>query len=206
MDTTIIAALISAGASVFVALMGLMSERRKESKSSKNSIDLDNIPKKNNKIWFYVGSLSLIWIILAALFLHWDLAGMSGIFIPIVALILSVLYPIRSSSAVATTLFLFPFAFAAEPIGKWKRGMIFDNHFDADVLLFYIGFAFVTSLVVWLVTSWRIKSLYSVTHSKNMEPALGVLSKELSELAELHRGKVLTDEEFALAKSKLLSK
>ena len=73
-------------------------------------------------------------MLFAALFLHWDLAGLSVLAIPVVVWTFSVAFPIRPAIAAAVALFLFPFGFSAEPIGKWRRGMIFDNHFDPGVV------------------------------------------------------------------------
>jgi hypothetical protein len=141
----------------------------------------------------------------AALFLHWDLAGMSVLLIPIIILFFSFVFPIKPTTAAATALFLYPFAFAAEPIGKWKRGMIFDNHFEPRAIGVYLSIAFGTAFIAWLINRQRSKSFRVSTTEHKQSQLNASLSVQLSELAKLHREGILSDEEFTKAKNKILS-
>ncbi|WP_347331721.1 SHOCT domain-containing protein [Marinimicrobium locisalis] len=201
MDSTIIAALISAAASIVAAIIG----NARSSGAEKGHPNL-LIPRRNQRMWIIAVSVLLGWLIFAALFLHWDLAGMSVLAIPVVMWTFAAAFPIRPSIAVAAVLFLFPLAFTAEPIGKWRRGMSFDNHFDAGVVGTFVGIAFGTALITWIIAWWRSKSLPRETRDEQLAPNSGTLAKDLSELSALHKAGALTEEEFVRAKEKLLSK
>ena len=201
MDSTIIAALVSAGASIVVAFISKTS-----SHSAATGPRNPPIPKRNQRVWIIGVSLLLACTIFAALFLHWDLAGSSAIVITVVIWVLAAGFPIRPAMAAAAVLLLFPFAFAAEPIGKWRRGLMFDNHFEADVLGAYVGFAFGVALITWLIAWWRSKSLIKTATDTPSTLTFGSLPKDLSELAELYRTGALTENEFVRAKEKLLAK
>lgn len=201
MDSTIIAALISAVASIVVALISNASSSGVET-GHRNLL----IPRRNQRMWIIAVSVLLGWLIFAALFLHWDLAGMSVLAIPVVMWIFAAAFPIRPSIAVAAVLFLFPFAFTAEPIGKWRRGINFENHFDAGTVGAFVGIAFGTALITWIIAWWRSKSFPKATRDEQLAPNSGALAKDLSKLAALHKAGALTEDEFVRAKEKLLSK
>ncbi|UCD31990.1 MAG: SHOCT domain-containing protein [Desulfobacterales bacterium] len=200
MDSTIVAALISAISSIIIAIIGRASAAGNTNKDSELAI-----PNRNKKIWMVSTIILVSWMGYAALFLHWDLAGMSVLLIPVVILIFSFAFPVKPTTAAATALFLFPLAFAAEPIGKWKRGMIFDNHFEPSVIGVYVSIAFGTAFIAWLINRQRSKS-FRVSTLKDKKPQLNSsLAVQLSEMAKLHREGILSDEEFTKAKKKILS-
>jgi hypothetical protein len=200
MDSTIVAALISAISSIVVAILGSASSAGKTNPESRLAI-----PNRNRKIWVVSSIVLLSWTIYAALFLHWDLAEMSVLLIPVVVLVCSLAFPVKPTTASATALFLFPFAFAAEPIGKWKRGMIFDNHFEPTAIAVYVAIAFGTAFVAWLINRYRIRSFRVSTAVEEQSELNSSLAKEIADMAKLHREGILSDEEFKKAKSKLLS-
>lgn len=204
MDSTIVAALISAVSSIVVALLGMGSSTASVS-GRPGSTGTYAIPKRNRWIWIIVTCIFVAWLIFSALFIHWDIAGASGLAIPVVVLLLSVAFPIRPWSAAAISLFLFPFAFAAEPLGKWKHGISFQNHLEPNLVGIYLGVAFGTALFAWLITRWRARSYRTINHDLQASPISSAFAKEFSELANLHRAGVLSDEEFTRAKNKLLS-
>lgn len=204
MDSTIVASLVSAAASVIVALLS-KSGSSASAPGRHSSTPSYAIPKRNRRIWTITVCVFVTWMVFAALFLHWDLAGMSVLAIPPVIWLLSSAFPIQPSSAAAVALFLFPFAFSAEPIGKWRRGISFENHFEPSAVGAYVGIAFGTALIAWLITRWRAKSYWTTNHDEQPPPSSSTLAKELSEVSELHRAGVLSDEEFTRAKDKLLS-
>ena len=200
MDSTIVAALISAISSILIAIIG--SARGTGNTSTGGAIP---IPSRNKKFWFLMTFVLMSWMVFAALFLHWDLAGMSVLLIPLVILFFSGAFPIKPTTAAATALFLFPLAFAAEPIGKWRRGMIFDNHFEPDVIGIYVAIAFGTAFIAWLITRYRLRSFRVSTQSDQRTQLNSSLAIQLSDIAKLHKEGVLSDEEFTQAKNKLLS-
>jgi hypothetical protein len=200
MDSTIVAALISAISSILIAFVG-----RASGTGNTSTGGVLAIPVRNKKIWFFSTFVLVSWMVFAALFLHWDLAGMSVLLIPIVILIFSAVFPIKPTTAAATALFLFPFAFAAEPIGKWRRGMIFDNHFEPNVIGIYVAIAFGTAFIAWLITRYRTRSFRVSTQEGQRSQLNSPLAIQLSDIAKLHKEGVLSDEEFTQAKNKLLS-
>jgi hypothetical protein len=199
MDSTIIASLISAVASVVVALIskGGTSARAPEQAAA---------PRRNVRIWIATICILIAWMSFAALFLHWDTAGVTSILaVPLVTWILAAAFPIQPGIAAAVPLFLFPLAFLAEPIGKWRRGINFENHFEPVTVAAFVGTGFATALIAWLIARWRIRSSWATVEVKQQSAISSTIAKGLSELAELHRAGVLSDEEFTRAKNKLLS-
>lgn len=142
MNSTIVAALISAISLILVAIIGSASGTGNTSTGGAIAIH-----SRNNKFWFFMTFVLMSWMVFAALFLHWGLAGMSVLLIPLIILFFSAFFPIKPTTAAATTLFLFPLAFAAEPIGKWRRGMNFDNHFEPDVIGIYVAMARISIII-----------------------------------------------------------
>jgi len=199
MDSTIIASLISAVASVLVALISRGSTRAR-------ALEQAAIPRRNQKIWIATVCVLVAWMSFAALFLHWDLAGTtSTLAVPLVTWVLAAAFPIQPGNAAAVPLFLFPLAFLAEPIGKWRRGIDFENHFEPVTVAAFVGIALATASIAWVIARWRIRSSWATV---DVEPPVAIsntIAKGLSELADLHRTGVLSDEEFTRAKSKLLS-
>ena len=153
MDSTIVAALISAISSIIIATIG-----RTKAEGNTNKDYEITIPNRNKILWMVTSIILVVWMAYAALFLHWDSAGISILLIPIIIVIFSFVFPIKPTTAAATALFLYPLAFSAEPIGKWKRGMIFDNHFEPSAIGVYVSIAFGTAFIAWLINRQRSKS------------------------------------------------
>ena len=204
MDSTIVASIISAAASVAVALLGKGGSPGTPLGPNRLARAYA-IPERNRRIWTIVVCVLVVWMVFAALFLHWDLAGMTVLAIAPVMWILSAAFPIRPSNAAALALFLFPLAFSAEPIGKWRRGISFDNHFEPGIVGTFVAIAFGTALITWLLARWRTRHYCATNYEDQQLPRSSTLAKGLSELAELHKAGVLSDEEFTRAKNKLLS-
>lgn len=212
MDSTIAAALISAMASLLVALLGHAGARTHNAAPSPMPVT-GHLPR-NRLIWMITAGLTFAWTVYAAFFLHWDLAGMSLLLIPVVVWALAVAFPISPWNAAAISLLLFPFAFMAEPIGKWRRGISSQNHFEAGVLAICVAAGFGTALIAAALCWWRgraisRKALPDALPSAfpGQPPSVSTpLARELADLAELHRTGVLTDEEFARTKAKLISR
>lgn len=200
MDSTIIAALISAVAYVVVALAG-------KAASPARTPGRPIAPRRNRRIWVVSVCILASWMFFAALFLHSDTAGITSILaVPLVTWILAAAFPIQPGRAAAVPLLLFPLAFLAEPISKWRGGMNFENHFAPKALVFFVGIGFVTALIAWIIARWRMRSSWATVHVEQSPTISSTIAKGLSELADLHRTGVLSTEEFILAKNKLLSK
>lgn len=205
-DSTIAAALISAIASVLVALIGRMRRPAQTPAPGEPAPSPEyEIPNRHRAIWLAAVCVLVAWMVFAALFLHWDTAALTVFAIPPAVWILAAAFPIQPSGAAAVALFLFPFAFAAEPIGKWRRGIHFENHFEPGVVAAFLGIGFGTALIAWLIARKRLKSLPAASRGDRPHVISSALAKGLADLAELHRRGVLSDEEYARAKNKLLS-
>lgn len=204
MDSTIVASLIAAAASILVALLGRTGSPT-AARNRGGSTWVYSIPRRHRAIWMTSVGVLMAWMVFAALFLHWDAAGTSAVVIPPVIWILSAVFPIKPASAAAATLVLFPFAFLAEPVAKWRHGISFENHVSARLVGVYVGVAFGAALVAWLLSRLRRKGHWTTPPEAAMPVSPATLAQNLAELAELHRAGSLSDEEFARAKSKLLS-
>lgn len=200
MDSTIVSSIISAISSILIAIIG-----KNVSEGKTNSGGVITIPKRNNKYWFICTFVLVCWMIFATLFLHWDIAGASVLLIPIIILIMSAVFPIKPTSAAAISLFLFPFAFVAEPIGKLRQNMNFYNHFEPKVIGFFVSLAFGTAFFAWLITRFRARSYRSSLQEDPKTPHNSLLALQLSEIATLHEKGILSDEEFTKAKKKIIS-
>lgn len=200
MDSAIAAALISALSSIIVAAIS----RTGTKPGGDGSPDL-TIPSRHSSAW-KIGSIGFIVVTaMAAMLAHHDLAGLSVLVLPVLVLVLSLAYPIRPASAAAVTLFLFPFAYLAEPLGKWRRDMRFDNHFDSEWMSIFLAIAFGTAFVVWLINLYRTRRFQQAVAEPEHTPPSSALARQIAELAELHQQGILSDEEFAKGKDKLLS-
>lgn len=210
------AALISAAASVVVALVAKgRSPEGAEGTHHRSSAEPG--AHRNRTVWLVVMCAFVAWLLFSALFVHWDVAAMSGFAIPPVVWGLSLARPIRPLNAAAAALFLLPFAYAAEPLGKWRRGIGIENHLEAAVLLSYLAVASGTASVAWLLTRWRLKHLSLAQSALSGAPDANVppttdrlspsteLAKSLAEIADLHRAGILSDDEFTQAKRRLLN-
>ena len=88
MDSTIVASLIAAAASILVALLGRTGSPT-PARNRGGSTWVYSIPRRHRAIWMTSVGVLVAWMVFAALFLHWDAAGTSAIAIPPVIWILS---------------------------------------------------------------------------------------------------------------------
>ena len=116
---SIVAACISAVASVIVALIGKSSPARAKRRGEPQCVYI--IPSTNKRVWT-VGILILsLWLLLSPTVIHWDWADTNFIIIAIVTLLLSGISPIRPSGAAAVVLMLYAANFFMVPIGWWLQ-------------------------------------------------------------------------------------
>lgn len=208
MDASILGALISAAASVLVALIG---RERGPSHGGGARPVRPAVAPRSMRAWKTMFALSLAWMTVAVLTLHWDTAALSCVLIPVAGLVLAFLRPIKPSLAAATMLLLCALAFGAEPLGKLRSGIAIKNHLEAEALALQLAFALGTATIVALVSWWRVPKRAVAGAAAARDPSAGPLAAEgtlatdLARLASLHQSGVLSAEEFALAKKKLLS-
>jgi hypothetical protein len=205
MDSTIVASIISAIASVFVALLSRQGSAGAAS-GAEGALRTYSIPSRNRNIWAIAVCALVGWTVYAALSLHWDTAAVSVLLIPLVMWVLAAAAPIRPLTAASVVLIQMPFAFLAEPIGKWRSGIPFDNHFEARAVGVFVAVAFGSALIAFLLAKWRAGRYVAkrTAEERNAQGLSTALAKALAELSELHRSGVLSDDEFVRAKGKLL--
>jgi len=201
--SAIIAAAISAVASVIVAILG---RPRPSPPESGRRVTTYSFPERHARIWVVAVTVLVAWTVLAPLFLHWDVAGLSIVIVPVALWILSASVPISPPVPPALALLLLPLAFLSEPIAKWRHGVSTVNHFEPAALGILLAVAFGSAAIAWLLARWRASAFGSTTPSSQKPEAPAAWTKDLADLAKLHRTGELSDEEFARAKDKLLAK
>ena len=210
MDPSIIGALISAAASIVVALIGKSTSARSTRRGKLQRAY--TTPSRNKRIWIITVSVLSLWILLSPPLIHWDWGGLNFFLLPIVTLSLSAVCPIKPSSAAATVLVLYPINFLMEPLAKSLQGISAANHADPVSIAILLGFAFVNAIGSWALARWRRRGF-----TESMEPTVEVetipsqshlggssLADEIAKLEKLHESGVLSDDEFQKAKKRLL--
>ena len=211
MDSSIVAALISASSSIILAVISRAHDRQ-YARQHPDSSPRYRVVTQHRALWCTVIGLLVTGVVSAAFTLHHDLAAGSMLVVPLVLWILSTAAPIRPAYAAAIALLICPLAFAAEPLAKWHRGSLFDNHFESAALVFLVGYAFTVAMITWGINRWRVRR--PIAAGDDQSPLVAphpvmqgthTLTKGLAELADLHRDGILTDEEFGRSKDKLIS-
>lgn len=214
---SIIAAVISAMASVIVALIGKSSPQKK---SRSGKLEWTRIiPSKNRRVWFIVTTILLVEMVLVPVLIHWDMAVFNFIPILVLTFILASRWPVKPWSAAAVVLMLYSVNIFMEPLGWWLHGATISfSSGDTGYFLFVLGMVLVNSTGVWIMARWRSRALVNqveeeiaASQSSPEEQATEApsqsasISDELVKLTQLRESGALTDEEFQKAKEKLLN-
>lgn len=219
MSDTVLAALISAVASILVAILSKKVEARKDSEPQEASSYADRVSSKANiQRWYVTCAILLIWLALSPALLHHDLAGENFLLIPVVIIVLALFVPISPLRAAWISLALFATNFVIGPLSNRLHGSRYDTEFLYDprergkqLSILLIGFG--TAAVASCICFFRLKSRgviasRSVSASdQNTEPPAEThpsLAAELERLAQLRAAGTLSDDEFRSAKKKLL--
>lgn len=211
MDANLAGPLISAGASIVVALIGLASKGTRPMGSGQAPGGSIQIPARNTRAWLTLSILSAVGTTLAIFTLHHDAAAMAILLIPLAGLILAFTRPVRPTTAAAFMLLLAPLGFAAEPLDKMLHGLAISNHLDSSSLAVVLGSSVSAAILIALVAWWRAPRVTSSPlpdsgeRPKQSSPSGEALASQLAKLSVLHASGALDDDEFARAKKKLLS-
>jgi hypothetical protein len=219
MSDTVLAALISAGASILVAILSKSAESRKHSLDQSARSDAVRMASKDNsRRWYIASAILLFWFAFSPAFVHHDLAGTNFLLIPVVAVVLALATPISPLRGAWIVLALFAANFMLGPLSNQLHGSSFDTAFiypqrergkQVSILLIGFGTAVITSGICYLRLRARdaiTSQTYSVTDRDSAFPDaahLG-LAAELERLARLHSDGTLSVDEFRRAKQKLL--
>lgn len=215
----ILAALITAAASVVVALISSRATERAKADPRRPSVNRNQGRSKSNAWGWYIGlGLLVAWLALSPAMVHHDLSGNNYFFIPIVAVVLALAFPIPPLRAAWMTMAVYSANYLVGPLSNRLSGSLYDTGFflpaGSDLLiLFCLGFggAGLASLICYLrlrsnnkgeatiVTIGRDVSVPADPQSDQSLPG------QLERLASMHASGSLTQEEFDAAKRKLLS-
>lgn len=205
---SVIAALISAAASILVTLIG--KSPRGPTKRSAEPLSVYSVPARNKRAWIFVITILSIWLVSSPVLIHWDWGGMNFFLLPIVTLILSAVRPIKPSWAAAVVLILYPINFLMEPLGWWVADI--SGGYTSSGIAILLGLAFVNALGAWALARWRAKVFVEVLESAKQSgkgPTITTqssssLADELAKLNQLYKSGALSDDEFQTAKKRLL--
>jgi hypothetical protein len=211
---SIIAALISAVASVIVAVIS-----RNSPTSEKNTTPEGGgvrteaaVTLTGKKQWMIALSILVPWLLLSPPLIQWDFAGLNVFVIMAVTLAISFAWPIKPLAAAAIVLILHPISFAMEPIAKGLRGMNPQGRLEPSKIIFLLSIFIGNAILAAVLCSWRRRArvpLSRVTKSvgfvEGRPPTFDSLSNELDKLGKLRAQGVISEEEFQRAKAKVLS-
>ena len=209
MSDTIIAALISAGSAVIVAVIGkLVGVSRSTSPGSVPSIYLGR-PLRRARSWIPGLALLGLWLIISPWAIHHDLAGINFLVIPVPLLIVALLWPVPPLTAAGLTLAVFAANLLIVALSAQSDGRGWN--FRGDDLALLVAVPLVSAALVAAATWWRLREavFLPLTQASGTpgrpghESASGVV-QGIERLATLHRQGQLTDTEFKAAKDALL--
>jgi hypothetical protein len=209
---SIIAALISAVASVIVAVISRNSPTSEKHVTPEGSGVRTNvaITSTGKKQWMIALSILVPWLLLSPPLIHWDLAGLNVFVILAVTLVIAFAWPIKPLAAAAIVLILHPISFAMEPIAKGLRGMNPQGRLEPSKIVFLLSLFIGNAILAALLCAWRGRAKVSPKETKSVAaavatpPPIDSLSSELDKLGQLRAQGMISEEEFQRAKAKVL--
>jgi hypothetical protein len=217
---TIVAAIISAVASVIVALISRGTPPAQTDRTSETSEPSALSPHSARKGWTILLAVLVPWIVLSPPLIHHDFPGINLFVIVGVTILASAVWPIRPLPAAAIVLALHPVNFFMEPVARMIHHMLGPmSGLDSSKITFLVSIFFANALAVAGICYWRRKSSFAMPLTTSAAPvrkgeevpqstsgvhASTSLASELKGLASLHAEGKLSDEEFRRAKERLL--
>ena len=205
---SIISALITATASIIVALIGRSASG---GSAGRNAIQIAYaIPSGNRRAWTTFITILCLWLMLSPFLVHPDWGGINFFSIFVVTFILSMIWPIKPSWAAAIVLALHSINFFLKPFAWSLEGV--KSIYRAADFVFLLGFPFANAAVALAIVRWRGRQFVeTINNLKTKDAAVGELrsarislADELSKLKKLHESGALSDEEFHKAKNQLI--
>jgi putative oligomerization/nucleic acid binding protein len=212
---SIIAALISAVASVIVALIS-----KKSAASETNNTPVATGARKRSKVvwsgkkqWRIAILLLIAWLLLSPPLIHWDIVGINLFVIVAVTVVISFVWPIKPLAASAIVLILHPVNFAMEPLAKGLRGMNPQGRLEPSKIALLLSIFLGNAILAAFLCAWRGKATVLPPDRQDKSVGFGAgqgqssdsLSHELDRLGSLRAQGVITEEEFQKAKAKVLN-
>lgn len=207
MSDSIIAALISALASISVAVISKTWTARRP------TVRVSVFRSKGDRVgWYMTLPLLLLWLALSPAFIHHDLAGTNYFAIPIVTLILAAAAPIQPMLATSLILALYAANFIIGPLSNRLAGSRYDIEYGLEGLGLLLLLTFANAGVVAGICAWRRRgSGKTIVYASDDEPNSTVASSaatslvdEMERLGELRASGMLSEEEFQLSKKRVL--
>ena len=218
----VISAIITAAASIIVALLG---------RNKKRSIGTHSIKQKVPHHGKWIVSMLLIggWIILSPITIHHDIPSLNVFVVLIITVIISIIWPINAWEAAAWVFGLHAVNSIAEPIARIVNRYQYAafGGYKLGGILILTAIAFVNAFIVGVISKKQISKYFSLQKSdetgahdnivkdtwkeKNetttTKPIIqDDISSQLERLVHLRDKGDITEEEFIAAKSKLLGK
>ncbi len=208
MDSTIVASLISAFASIITTVISL-----RPGASGKPARKGYTYRAPRRAPWMVTIALLLVWLVASPVLIHWDIVGLNIFIIIGVTVVLATIVPFRPGMAAAIVLMLHPANFFLEDLGKIAHGVRPNLGFNGEVskVVFLLSIYFANALIVWLLCWWRSRARVAEAIPQSAEPEVGTnsahsMTEDLERLAELHARGNLSAEEFAAAKGRVLGR
>jgi hypothetical protein len=217
--TEIISALITAVASVIVAIINKSGGREQAAKESGGKL---LVKKKNTNWWFGLGPAIIIWLIISPIIIHHDFSAVNLFGLIPATLLMAALIPINPLNAAVWILGLHTVNFAGEPIQRLVTGGTLQDAFTgfqfSDIILL-TAVSFGNALLAGWISHWQIsksgeevvreESVESIagdegTSAKESEGQSGEMAAELERLHSLYQEGALTEQEYQHAKEKIL--
>jgi Short C-terminal domain len=203
MDSELTGALISAAASIVVALIS-------KTDSGKSTDACAHSPRITASIQPWIATCAVLgaWFLASPRTIQPALAFLNFLSIPLAAMALAWFRPIQPLIAASVTLGLF----AVNWIG-WRiahAGTGFRANYTH--LLMFLSLACASAALVFLLSRWRCKAakarpiLRAAPPARSIAGMPGSIAGELERLAELYRSGVLSDDEFSRGKEVILGR
>ena len=221
MDGSALGALITAVASIVVAIINRKSDPNGGSPSSGTPGSATAaafhrpgaVSPGATRVWYVALAVLLLWMALSPAFVNHDFAGMNFIAIPIFFVPLALIVPVRPLKAAWMCLAMFAANFVLGPMSNRMAGSRFDTAFISDapgdrnalqsLLLIAAATAAVSSIICYLRLKYRHSPSLSPSSSP-FSPLIGSVTAELERLARLHEQGALSEAEFRRAKESVL--
>ena len=209
MSDSIVAALISAGAAIAVAMIGKYSPG--PGRPGARLVSGSNRPPRS---WLVTIGLLLIWLLVSPGAIHHDFVGTNYFVAPAVLVVLALINPIRPVTAAWTSLAVFATNFLLGPLGNRLAGSHYDTGIGLEpekyptlILLILISTTIVAGVCAFRLRMSRVAAVTPPTPESSTSsdpPGSASLTADLRELSALHKSGALSDEEFRQAKARLL--
>jgi hypothetical protein len=224
MSDAVLGALISAGASILIAILnkkisspeGTRPPVKRPTVRGGRQTPIPSetyveVQRPSPKAWYVTFGLLSVWMALTPALIHHDLAGTNFLLIPVVAVILALVVPIAPLKAAWLCFAMFAVNFVVGPLSNRAHGSMYDTSFLGSgpqgeakrLLTFILSLATGTAAAAWLICFLRLKYRRQGAVKNSNHPHAS-LSSELEKLAQLRTSGVLSEAEFLQAKAKLL--